>query len=66
VLVVDDERTPRAIVRRMVQSLGYRAVSCENGRAALQYLKIHPGQVRLLLTDVLLPGWTGLSSRSAP
>ena len=36
VLVVDDERTPRAIVTRMVRSLGYRALGCENGRPALQ------------------------------
>jgi two-component system, cell cycle sensor histidine kinase and response regulator CckA len=59
VLVVDDERTPRAIVTRMVRSLGYRALGCENGRAALRYLKTHPGQVRLLLTDVLLPAMDG-------
>lgn len=59
VLVVDDELTPRALVTRMVRSLGYRALGCENGRAALQYLKSHRGQVRLLLADLLMPGMDG-------
>ena len=27
VLVVDDERTPRAVIARMLKSLGYRALS---------------------------------------
>lgn len=59
VLVVDDELTPRSIVTRMVRSLGYRALSCQSGRAALQFLKGHPGQVRLLLTDMIMPGIDG-------
>ena len=59
VWVVDDEPTPRSIVSRMVRSLGYRAISCQDGRAALRYLKTHPGQVRLLLTDVLMPAMDG-------
>ncbi|HUR02459.1 MAG TPA: response regulator, partial [Nonomuraea sp.] len=59
VFVVDDELTPRAIVTRMVRALGYRALGCENGRAAMRYLEGHPGQVRLLLTDLIMPGIDG-------
>jgi two-component system, cell cycle sensor histidine kinase and response regulator CckA len=59
VLVVEDELTPRSIVTRMIRSLGYRALSCENGRAALRFLENHPGQVRLLLTDLIMPGIDG-------
>jgi two-component system, cell cycle sensor histidine kinase and response regulator CckA len=59
VLVVDDELTPRSIITRMVRSLGYRALSCQSGRAALRYLKTHPGQVHLLLTDLGLPRMDG-------
>lgn len=59
VLVIDDELTPRSTVTRMVRSLGYRALSCQNGRAALRFLKGHPGEVRLLLTDLVMPGIDG-------
>jgi CheY-like chemotaxis protein len=59
VLVVDDELTPRSIVTRMVRSVGYRALSCQSGRAALRYLETHPGQVRLLLTDLGKPRMDG-------
>ena len=59
VLVVDDELTPRTIITRMVRALGYRAVSCQNGRGALQFIKGHPSQVRLLLTDLVMPVMDG-------
>jgi CheY-like chemotaxis protein len=59
VLVVDDELTPRAIVTRMVRSLGYRARSCQSGRGALRFLKSHPGLVHLLLTDLGMPQMDG-------
>jgi CheY-like chemotaxis protein len=59
VLVVDDELTPRAIVTRMVRSLGYRARSCQSARGALRFLKAHPGLVDLLLADLGMPQMDG-------
>jgi CheY-like chemotaxis protein len=59
VLVVDDELTPRSIIRRMVGALGYPARSCRNGREALRFLKAHPRAVRLLLTDLAMPRMDG-------
>ena len=59
VLVVDDELTPRAIIARMVRSLGYRARSGRSGLAALRFLKAHPGEVRLLLVDLGMPRMDG-------
>jgi two-component system cell cycle sensor histidine kinase/response regulator CckA len=59
VLVVDDELTPRSNVTRMIRALGYRALTCENAREALRFLKGQPGQVRLLLTDLIMPGMDG-------
>jgi CheY-like chemotaxis protein len=56
VLVVDDELTPRWAVTRMARALGYRALSCQNARAALRFLQAHPGHVRLLLSDLVMPG----------
>lgn len=59
VLIVDDEETPRAVTCRMVRALGYQAHSARDGREALRYLQQHPGEVRLLLTDVVMPYMDG-------
>jgi CheY-like chemotaxis protein len=55
VLVVDDEPTPRAALCRMVRGMGYEARAAGDGREALRYLQQHPGEIRLLLADLLLP-----------
>jgi CheY-like chemotaxis protein len=59
VLVVDDELTPRSIIRRMVRALGYPARSCRSGREALRFMETHPQQVRLLMADVGMPRMDG-------
>ena len=59
VLIVDDEETPRAVTSRMVRALGYQAHTARDGREALRYLQQHPGEVRLVLTDVVMPYMDG-------
>ena len=59
VLIVDDEETPRSVTCRMVRALGYRAESARDGREALRYLQQHPGEIRLLLADVVMPYMDG-------
>lgn len=59
VLIVDDEETPRAVTSRMVRALGYQARAARDGREALRYLQQHPGEVRLVLTDVVMPYMDG-------
>ena len=59
VLIVDDEETPRAVTSRMVRALGYEAHTARDGREALRYLQQHPGEIRLLLTDVVMPYMDG-------
>jgi two-component system, cell cycle sensor histidine kinase and response regulator CckA len=59
VLVVEDESTPRAEISRMVRGLGYRVRTARNGREALRYLAQHPGEVRLVLSDVIMPYMDG-------
>ncbi len=55
VLVVEDEPTPRATLCRMVRGMGYEVHPAGDGREALRYLQQHPGEIRLLLADLLLP-----------
>jgi len=59
VLVVDDEETPRSVTCRMVRALGYVTRSARDGREALRYIQQHPGEIRLVLTDVIMPYMDG-------
>jgi CheY-like chemotaxis protein len=59
VLIVDDEETPRATTCRMVRALGYPARTARDGREALRYIQQHPGEIRLILTDVIMPYMDG-------
>lgn len=59
VLIVDDEETPRSVACRMVRSLGYEAHTARDGREALRYLQQHPGEVRLVLADLVMPYMDG-------
>ena len=42
-----------------MDALGYQTRSCPSGAAALRFLEAHPREVRLLLTDLALPGMDG-------
>jgi two-component system cell cycle sensor histidine kinase/response regulator CckA len=59
VLVVDDELTPRSIISRMVRGMGYQVRTARNGREALRFLKQHPGEIQLVLTDLVMPYMDG-------
>ena len=59
VLVVDDEETPRSVICRMVRALGYPTRTARDGREALRYIQQHPGEIRLVLTDVVMPYMDG-------
>lgn len=59
VLVVDDEVAARSAVSRLVSGMGYPVRSCRGGKDTLGYLKRHPTEVRLLLTDVTMSGMDG-------
>src|SRR5919205_3269479 len=59
VLVVDDEETPRSTTARMVRALGYEVRTARDGREALRHLQQHPGEIRLILTDVIMPYMDG-------
>jgi two-component system, cell cycle sensor histidine kinase and response regulator CckA len=59
VLVVDDEETPRSTTCRMIRAIGYQAQTARDGREALRYIQQHPGEIRLVLTDVVMPYMDG-------
>jgi two-component system cell cycle sensor histidine kinase/response regulator CckA len=61
VLVVEDEPTLRALVRRVLERGGYEVIEAASGLAALQLWKDNKTHVDLLLTDMVMPD--GISGR---
>lgn len=60
VLVVDDEPTLRAVMRRALVRDGHQVLVAEDGARALKLAASHPHPIHLLLTDVVMPGISGL------
>lgn len=60
VLVADDEEPIRTMTRRFLEQYGYRVKVAANGREALAVVEARPSEVRLLLTDVMMPVMGGL------
>lgn len=59
-LVVDDSRSARVVLSRMLERYGILVDSAESGEAALEYLKDHRPDV--IFMDHLMPGIDGLTA----
>jgi DNA-binding NtrC family response regulator len=57
VLVVDDDRTQRALLQRFLRSDGYDVELAEDGAAALDIIQTMP--IDVVLTDMRMPGMNG-------
>jgi len=60
VLVVDDNRSLRPLLRRLLEGRGYRAIEATTGADAIRLIENDPGLIDLLVTDVLMPGIGGV------
>ena len=67
VLVVEDDPATREVTRRLLERGGYRVVEAEHAGVALAKLGSNPGMMDMVLTDVMMPGMSGvdLTSRVA-
>jgi two-component system cell cycle sensor histidine kinase/response regulator CckA len=59
VIIVDDDPYVRRSISRTLRSRGYNVFEAGDGRTALQLLRVHGKDVRLLVTDVVMPGMDG-------
>jgi two-component system, cell cycle sensor histidine kinase and response regulator CckA len=59
ILVVEDEDAVRRLTCRILTREGYTVLEAPDGRHALDTWDEHPGQIDLLLTDVVMPGMSG-------
>jgi CheY-like chemotaxis protein len=59
ILLVEDDEIMRRLTRRMLEDHGYTVIEAPNGKAALQLAQSHPGEIGLVLTDVMMPAMNG-------
>jgi CheY-like chemotaxis protein len=60
ILLVEDEHAVRAVARRILATGGYQVIEAADGREALQVIASAETEVDLVLTDIVMPGMSGL------
>ncbi|MDE3100278.1 MAG: PAS domain S-box protein [Verrucomicrobiota bacterium] len=61
ILLVEDEPAVRALVRSILTRAGYHVLEAPNGAHALDLWRQHHDRIKLLLTDMIMPG--GMNGR---
>jgi two-component system cell cycle sensor histidine kinase/response regulator CckA len=60
ILVVDDERQIRSLVKSVLTRDGHRIIEASSGVEALAAWERSGGKIDLLLTDIVMPGMDGI------
>jgi two-component system, cell cycle sensor histidine kinase and response regulator CckA len=60
ILVVEDEESLREVAVSMLQDAGYQVIQAKGADAALDMVKVANPRIDLLLTDVIMPGKSGV------
>jgi two-component system, cell cycle sensor histidine kinase and response regulator CckA len=60
VLVAEDDDAVRLLTRFALERYGYSVLATSGGAEALQIAASHPGPIDFLLTDMLMPGMSGI------
>lgn len=60
ILLTEDEDRVRKIVEMMLKRYGYNVIAAANGQEAIHLFKTTGKPVKLLLTDMIMPGINGL------
>ncbi len=60
VLLVEDEPEVRSLVQRILKTQGYTVVTAANPDEALAVAREFKGPIQLMVTDVVMPGMSGL------
>jgi CheY-like chemotaxis protein len=59
ILLVEDDPQVRKFAQRVLNSLGYTTLAAASGTEALRTMLDRPGEVKLLITDIVMPEMTG-------
>jgi hypothetical protein len=59
ILLVEDEKAVRDVMKEQLESLGYQVVASPDGASAVAAAQAHVGPIDLLVTDLVMPGMNG-------
>lgn len=65
ILLVDDEATVLKVMQRSLEKSGYRVLTAEDGEQGLEVFSQHARDIRLVITDMAMPGIDGPGMISA-
>lgn len=60
ILVVEDEKAVRALIERVLTRAGYRVLVAAEAAEAMQIYREHRREISLLLSDIVMPGKSGV------
>jgi two-component system, cell cycle sensor histidine kinase and response regulator CckA len=60
ILLVEDDEIMRGLTRQLLEQQGYTVLEAKDGKAALECASSRLGEIKLLLTDVVMRGMNGL------
>jgi len=59
ILLVEDEKSVRRVLDRMLGKFGYHVLQAESGEEALELYEANHGKIDLIITDVIMSGING-------
>lgn len=62
ILVVDDETTIRIVTRATLEANGYNVLTAKHGAEAIELFNENLGQVKAVITDLMMPAVDGLGT----
>jgi len=60
ILVVDDEKMIREVNVALLKNIGYAVYGAQDGKEALEVYSQHKNEIKLILTDVVMPRMSGV------
>jgi PAS domain S-box-containing protein len=61
ILLVEDDRAVLDLTREILEDVGYRVITAGDGEQALALFRDQPAGIDVLVTDVVMPGLSGLA-----
>ncbi len=65
ILVVEDEEAVRRMIVRVLEAQGHEVLDASTGEEGIEVEAVHEGAIDLIVTDVVMPGMTGVEMAEA-